>query len=170
MGDFNVNLLSIENISETLDFQDALSSHFFVPFIYQRTRIASVDNKFLNSFEFKLFNLILKVLDHLLQFNELFEYNYRSQITNFNNDEFKSDLTGITWDYIFLKVTCQLTYLLIRFIIALALHLMKILQSTNSVKKISLKVKPWITKHKIHLTSLMNEFSNNIAIKILPRL
>ena len=32
-ADFNVNLLSIENKSEILDFYDALPSHFFVPYI-----------------------------------------------------------------------------------------------------------------------------------------
>ena len=39
MGDFIVNLLNIENKSEILEFYDCLSSHLFIPYILQPTRI-----------------------------------------------------------------------------------------------------------------------------------
>ena len=44
MGDFNAILLNIKNKSEVLEFYDALSSHFFAPYIFQPTKIVKNSN------------------------------------------------------------------------------------------------------------------------------
>ena len=74
MGNFNLNLLNNENKSEISEFHEALSSHFFAPYILQPTIIVKnskilIDNIFLNSVKFSSCsaNLTSKISNHPLK-------------------------------------------------------------------------------------------------------
>ena len=56
--DFNINLLNAETNTNISEFYDNISSHFFVPYILQPTRLTKnsktlINNIFLNSTEFE---------------------------------------------------------------------------------------------------------------------
>ena len=62
MGDFNIDA-----------FYNSVTSHFFVPYIFQPTRPKSktpIDSIFINSVEYPSYsgNLTIHISDHLLQF------------------------------------------------------------------------------------------------------
>ena len=76
LGDFNVDLLKIDNDSNSSSYFDSLTSHFFVPHIIHPTRITSttktiIDNIFSNAPNYQegiSGNLTTRLSDHLAQF------------------------------------------------------------------------------------------------------
>ena len=71
IGDFNVNLLNMENNAITSDFFQIMTSYFYCPIIFQPTRIISytatlVDNCFMNNYEHSTVSgiLITDISDH----------------------------------------------------------------------------------------------------------
>ena len=110
MGDFNINLLSSDTKPEVSESFNNLSSHFFVRYILQPTRLAKnsktfIDNIFINTIDFGSYsgNFTSQISDNFLQFEMLkdflrkppsnqsdsFERNYKF----FN--EFKNDMKNI---------------------------------------------------------------------------
>ena len=56
MGDFNVDLLKINSHTDSNDFYNNLTSHYFTPYILQPTRLHSntlIDNIFFSSIEYQ---------------------------------------------------------------------------------------------------------------------
>ena len=54
MGDFNIDLLKVDSNEESNAYYNIVTSHFFIPFILQPTRLKSktlIDNIFINSIE-----------------------------------------------------------------------------------------------------------------------
>ena len=73
MGDFNINLLKTNTLSDANQFFNRFSSNFFAPYILQPTRPISktlIDNIFLNSIDFTAHsgNLTIQLSGHLFQF------------------------------------------------------------------------------------------------------
>ena len=76
VGDFNYDLMKIENDSNITNFFDILTSNLFVPHIIHPTRVtlntkSLIDNIFSNSINFKdgiSGNLTISLSDHLAQF------------------------------------------------------------------------------------------------------
>ena len=73
MGDFNIDLLKTNTLSDANQFFNTFSSNFFTPYILQPTRPISktlIDNIFLNSIDFTAHsgNLTIQLSDHLFQF------------------------------------------------------------------------------------------------------
>ena len=112
MGDFNVDLLKIDNHSGSNEFYNEMTSHFFTPYILQPTRLHSktlIDNIFFNSLEYhsKSGNLLIEISDHLMQFmivdgfiKEKFvpESNlYKRDFSNFNEREFVETIHNMNW-------------------------------------------------------------------------
>ena len=115
MGDFNIDLLKTDTNEEANTFYNAMTSHFFAPYILQPTRPQSkslIDNILINSVEFPSHsgNLTISLSDHLFQFVileglfkelvpkklNLYERNYK----NFNEREFNEALLNMNWDEI----------------------------------------------------------------------
>ena len=76
LGDFNVNLLSVNEHSQTDEFLDSRASNWFIPLILQPTRITShsnilVDNIFSNVIDQDIIsaNVTVTISDHLPQFS-----------------------------------------------------------------------------------------------------
>ena len=75
MVDFNVNLINCNDDKNTINFLDAMLSHFFLPFITTPTRITRnnktvIDNIFYNKplNDIMSGNLSSIISDHLIQF------------------------------------------------------------------------------------------------------
>ena len=97
MGDFNINLLSIESDKLVSNFYDFMTSRCFAPFILQPTRITEksktlIDNISMNSLEYDTFsgNLTTLISDHLPQF--LILKNFHRKYTNKSQVVYKSCL------------------------------------------------------------------------------
>ena len=59
MGDFNVNLLQLNDPNSAGEFYNMFSSHFFTPFVLQPTRLRAktlIDNIFFNSLEYSSYS------------------------------------------------------------------------------------------------------------------
>ena len=73
MGDFNIDLLKIETVTNVSNYFNNLSSNFFAPYILQPTTPISkslIDNIFLNTIDYNSFsgNITIQLSDHLFQF------------------------------------------------------------------------------------------------------
>ena len=76
LGDFNLDLLQIDDESKIDDFYNIISSNFLVPHITIPTRITStsktlIDNIFSNNLEFqsaKSGNITVSISDHMPQY------------------------------------------------------------------------------------------------------
>ena len=114
MGDFNVDLMKIDDDSNSSNFFDTFTSNLFVPHIVHPTRVTSttktlIDNIFSNTTRFNegvSGNLTVTLSDHLAQFliipesfnhkknpNNLYTYNTK----NFNEEKFMNDVAQIEW-------------------------------------------------------------------------
>ena len=61
MGDFNINLLSYETLSDTNNFLNSMISHNLLPHVLQPTRVTDhsatvIDNIFTNATDFETVN------------------------------------------------------------------------------------------------------------------
>ena len=115
MGDFNVDLLKIEDDINSSIFFDILTSNFFVPHIIHPTRITVttktlIDNIFSNSKNYEegeSGNLTVSLSDHLAQFliipNEIHHVTPKTRnqyiwdIKKFDSENFNRELFKIEW-------------------------------------------------------------------------
>ena len=114
LGDYNVDLLKIDEDSKTSTFFDNITSSLFVPHIIHPTRITStsktlIDNIFSNSPNFKdaiSGNITVSLSDHLSQFLIVPDECHHSQkkqnlftrdYGNFDSTGFFHDLQQIEW-------------------------------------------------------------------------
>ena len=158
MGDFNINLLTIESDKLVSNFYDLMTSRCFAPFILQPTRITEksktlIDNIFMNSLEYDTFsgNLITLISDRLPQFLILKNFHrkyintsqvvYKRPYKFYNEDEFKKDHLNVNWDETFNNTNADASFDTFLFIIN------KLLDEHSPLKKLSkrkvaLKQKP----------------------------
>ena len=137
MGDFNIDLLKVDNDDKTCEFFDILSAFGFRPLILQPTRVQTtnrgtsatlIDNIYVNDFEkFSTGgNITASISDHFVQFCNIPDFFAPSQSSknalrfgrnfkNFKNDEFQEELVKIDWDSKFRdKNTDECTIFLIK--------------------------------------------------------
>ena len=115
LGDFNLDLLQIDDESRIEDFYNIISSNFLVPHITIPTRITStsktlIDNIFSNNLEFqstKSGNITVSISDHLPQFlkipktiNRVLNKHkiYKRDIKNMDNENFIADIINVNWN------------------------------------------------------------------------
>ena len=115
MGDFNIDLMKIDNDPSSADFFDSLTSNLFVPHIIHPTRITTttktlIDNIFSNSSNFSegiSGNLTLSISDHLAQYLLIPEESdktpknkiiFKRDTKNFDRENFILDVLSIDWD------------------------------------------------------------------------
>ena len=114
MGDFNVDLLKIDDDGKSSEYFDALASSLFVPHIIHPTRITPssktlIDNIFSNSTNFGegiSGNITVKLSDHLAQFliipeechrpNKKQDF-YTRDLKHFDRENFFLDMLDINW-------------------------------------------------------------------------
>lgn len=113
LGDFNVDLLKIDNNENSASYFDTLTSHLFIPHIIHPTRITSttktiIDNIFSNSTNYQegiSGNLTTRLSDHLAQFLIIpDECNHKStnkpcyvyDFKNFKSEDFLNELKHLT--------------------------------------------------------------------------
>ena len=113
LGEFNVDLLKVDNNENSASYFDTLTSHLFIPHIIHPTRITSttktiIDNIFSNATNYQegiSGNLTTRLSDHLAQFLIIpDECNHRStnkphyiyDFKNFKSEDFLNELKGIT--------------------------------------------------------------------------
>ena len=112
MGDFNINLLNVENCSFSEDFVNTLGSYYFLPQILQPTRITDhtatlIDNIFLSSTEHYPIsgNIVHDITDHLPNFliiNKLASAPrnlkfYKRDYSKLNEHDLLADVQSINW-------------------------------------------------------------------------
>ena len=113
MVDFNVNLINCNDDKNTINFLDAMLSHFFLPFITTPTRITRnnktvIDNIFYNKplNDIMSENLSSIISDHLIPFlikpskftTKLPKMVYRQRCyKNFGKLQFRADLIKVNW-------------------------------------------------------------------------
>lgn len=113
MGDFNINLLNVDNHCQTSEFLDGLFSNLLCPMINRPTRITSytaslIDNIFTNNFDGHMVNglLFADISDHLPIFSIMMddEYYTQNRITQTyrdksikNVEKFKDKLANCDW-------------------------------------------------------------------------
>ena len=162
-GDFNIDLLKIENDGDANDFYNIMTSYFFAPFILQPTRPISkslIDNIFINSLEYKSIsgNLTIMLSDHLFQFVILEGFfkdtplnktnTYERNFKNFNEREFHETILGVDWDDILSledhdpNISIKNFYNYINFLLDDFAPYRKL-----DKKEMKLKTKPWINKN-----------------------
>ena len=118
LGDFNVDLLKIDNDKDSSTFFDTMTSNLFIPHIIHPTRITPttktlIDNIFSNSSEYMegiSGNFTLRLSDHLAQFLIIPENcqkskvktrdQFRRDFTNFDYENFTLDLLDIEWSQV----------------------------------------------------------------------
>lgn len=117
MGDFNIDLLKVDEDDETCQFFDLMSSNGFRPLILQPTRVTLssatlIDNIFINDMQTTSTggNITTSISDHFPQFCsiDIFEKNkktksvkYARSYKHFNQNEFENELKSINWDALF---------------------------------------------------------------------
>ena len=117
LGDYNIDLMKLEEDSESATFFDNLTSNRFVPHIILPTRITTtsktlIDNIFSNNPNFELGisgNLTISLSDHLAQFllipdlspkQKKKRFFYKRDTKNFDRVNFLLDLLDIEWSQI----------------------------------------------------------------------
>ena len=114
LGDFNVDLMKIDDDPNSSSFFDTLTSNLFVPHIVHPTRVTPttktlIDNIFSNTTHFMngiSGNLTLSLSDHLAQFliipeqlnhkrslNNMYTYDMK----NFDEEKFMDDVKNVEW-------------------------------------------------------------------------
>ena len=122
-GDYNANLLSADDHSDSEAFYEMLACQSFQPLILQPTRVTShsatlIDNIFCNDLTVHSEggNLTTSISDHFPQFvmiDNIHEQNYKRKriyqrsFKNFNNDEFENELRQIDWNTLLTHKTSE---------------------------------------------------------------
>ena len=163
IGDFNVDLLKIDEDSKSSSFFDNITSNLFVPHIIHPTRITSttktlIDNIFSNSTNYKdgiSGNLTVSLSDHLAQFliipdeirHSAKKQNLFTRDTkNFNSENFTQEFQQIEWSSI-LKLHCNDPNLAFEGFKTTVDNLVNTYLPKRKMtkKEIKQKEKPWIT-------------------------
>ena len=117
-GDFNINLLNVNEHGDTADFLDMMYSNMLCPVISKPTRITTtsstlIDHIFTNKIDIKIVGglLISDIGDHLPVFavfqnytkqkNETKEYKIVRDLTPQSIQNFKQDLNRVNWNYMY---------------------------------------------------------------------
>ena len=117
LGDFNVDLLKIDDDSKSSKFFDTMTSNLFIPHIIHPTRITPksktlIDNIFSNATNYESGisgNITVSLSDHLAQFliipdecqhTEKKRNQFTREIKSFDEENFMSDLSQIEWNTI----------------------------------------------------------------------
>ena len=160
-GDFNYDLLTIENNVYAYDFINTMFSNYFQPCIIEPTRVIGnnrpslIDNIFINTIEKEIYsgNLISKLSDHMPNFiiiqnfisrNNRIKKQYRD-FANFNNESYLEDLSGIEIGHLLDNKSINVIY------DHFHNQFQKIVDKhapwkTKSIKELKWDKKPWITK------------------------
>ena len=123
LGDYNIDLLNIENDEKISDFYNLLTAFGFRPLILQASRIQTtsrstsatlIDNIFVNGFDNMSIggNITTSISDHYPQFSVIeifFTVSHKSKnvcsfgrsFKNFNQNEFESELKSVNWNHHF---------------------------------------------------------------------
>ena len=162
MGDFNIDLLKTELLSDVNDFFNTLTSNFFAPHILQPTRPVSktlIDNIFINTIDFNSFsgNLTIQLSDHLFQFVILEGFfrdllpkqlNLRERnFKHFNEREFVESINIANWDEILQlekndpNLSVENLYSYVEYLLDEFAPYKKVSKKENKLKS-----KPWISK------------------------
>ena len=160
MGDFNIDLLQIDNDTDTGNFFDILSAQGFRPLILQPSRVTRrsatlIDNIFTNDMTVrsKGGNITAAISDHFSQFstfdlachnNVLDLPKYGRSYRNFHNEEFQEEINRIDWTPLFnnRSVNAQVRIFLDK--IDDILNVMAPIRKLTKREQ-KLKVNPWIT-------------------------
>ena len=170
-GDFNMNLLQVENNSDIEHYFDTITENNFTPLITAPTRIAGnsktlIDNILFNEFSSNIAsgNLTVGISDHMPQF--AFIPNKRSKIDskstkptttysrkykNIDTSLFNQDLDKINWDTTGLEDPDQYGdnfFNVFDKILDIHAPITEIKQSKKQIKQ---NAKPWITKDILKL-------------------
>ena len=114
LGDFNIDLLKVNQEKSNDNFLDILGSHMFLPQIILPTRVCEksqtlIDNIFINSCNYNCIsgNLTVKISDHLIQFLIMesikpnlkpSENKYKRNWKKFDEDNFIKEFESIKWN------------------------------------------------------------------------
>ena len=175
-GDFNMNLLQVDNNSEIEHYFDLITENNFTPLITAPTRITGksktlIDNILFNDFSSNIAsgNLTVGISDHMPQFALIPNNQYKSdnkakstikygrKYKNINTSHFSKDLDKINWEttgfedaskygHNFLNVFDQI----------LDIH-SPITEIKQSRKSIQQNAKPWITKNILKLIKVKDK-------------
>lgn len=122
LGDFNINLLNVENHSQSGEFLDTMLLYSYLPLITKPTRITQqsatlIDNIFTNNdMNNNILNGILftDITDHYPIFTILNKslhtekkINIYRNYSQLNITKFKSDLDSYNWNNVYSKSECQ---------------------------------------------------------------
>ena len=175
LGDFNIDLLKIENEPDVTSFFDTIASNLLIPFIINPTRVTPltktiIDNIFSDSLYFKESisgNLRSFISDHYAQFLIIplkaktihqKQNVFKRDLTNFNKNKLIDELNEIDWttEIDILSEDINKSFILletkINDIIEKHMPLKKLTK-----KEIKLKQKPWITKEIRNLITRRNK-------------
>ena len=176
LGDFNVDLMKIDDDPNSSTFFDTLTSNLFVPHIVHPTRVTSttktlIDNIFSNTAHFNegiSGNLTLTLSDHLAQFliiPETFNIKknlhnmYTYDMKNFDEEKFMEDVGLIEWTLKKLIERIQDPNIALDDIqdkvnILILKHLPKRKMTPKEIKR---KLNPWITNEIIKQINKRNK-------------
>ena len=161
IGDFNIDLLKIDEHEDTNYFYNIISAHGFRPLILQPTRITSssaslIDNIFINDMSIESVggNLTTSISDHFPQFCS-FDVKAKKQLNKgpkfgrsykkFNDDEFQNELKVINWDRLFEgKSIDEQVEIFLKKINCLLDEMAPVRRLTK--KELNLRQNPWITR------------------------
>ncbi len=163
IGDFNLDLLKIDDENEIEHFYNIISSNLLVPHITIPTRITPtsktlIDNIFSNNLDFvraKSGNITITISDHMPQFiiipktiNRVFNKNemYKRDTKHIDRVSFIADVININWDTVLEVNKCDPNYSFNN----LDKKINDILDVYAPIRKLSKKElkglsKPWIT-------------------------
>ena len=171
-GDFNIDLLKLDNNSAYLEFYNLLVSHGFLPQIINPTRITDttatvIDNIYTNCFQYSQNsgNILLSISEHFSQFisvkrNKIDFKNlniYRHNYSKFNTQSFRDDVSLQKWDNDLTDVNDQFNDFYWRLEKCVERHAP--LKKLNK-KEVKLSSKPWITLEIEKLIKIRNKIFN----------
>ena len=182
VGDFNYDLLKIENDKFSALFLETMSSHNYQPCILEPTRLAIgnrpslIDNIFVNSVEKEVYagNLMAKLSDHLPQFIIMKDVvtkpskkkRVKKDFSNFSADSYKADLRNINLTNTDSDDVSKLfKELQDGYISVVEKHVPCI---TLTAKEFSFKQKPWITKDIQNKIREKNSYNAKFSRKKIP--
>ena len=189
LGDFNIDLLRVDNDDKTCEFYDLITAFGFRPLILQPTRVQStsrstsatlIDNIFVNDIEnFSTGgNITTSISDHFPQFCSISGFytpsltlknslRYGRSFKNFNNDEFKNELIKLDWENNFRhKNTDGCMGFFLNNFERLLDEMAPMKRLSN--KEIGLKQRPWITNDILKLMKERDQLHKNLVNEVDP--
>ena len=180
-GDFNIDLLKINNDNQTNDYFNLLTDNNFMPLITLPTRITArsktlIDNILYNQFcpDIKCGNLTVSISDHTPQFaiiplaSKIYRANkhscYKRDFKNINYPQLKNEVTQIDWSFTNPQFPNSITpetnvdddvNLFLENVNSIIDKHAPLKRLTN--KEYELRAKPWINRHIIRLTKVRDK-------------